>query len=106
MFNDTVSRRHLLAASAAALASTAAVTAPAALAHAATPSPDAELLATIEEWSVVHSRLAHLYDGQDDAEGRYLAARPNFPGACNRQPGDPALNLCASFHVGKSYNRS
>ena len=80
MFNDTVSRRHLLAASAAALAGTAVVAAPMPITHAAVPSPDAELVAMVDEWIKGQKRLAELdeneqIDSWDDPEPKQLLNR-------------------------------
>ncbi len=101
-----LSRRSFLAASGATLAATTAVAVPAALARAAEPDPDAELLALADEWKAACVRFAQAADVLAAAETRYFAAKPEFPDACNRQSGDPALNLCASFNVGKPYDRS
>jgi len=79
MLNGPVSHRHLPAASAAALASTAAVTTPSVLAQAATPSPDAEPLAMAQEWIQGHERLSDLFEAQNQAEGRYHEVSPQIP---------------------------
>jgi hypothetical protein len=98
-----LSRRSFLAASGATLAASTAVVVPAALAHAAEPDPDAELLALVEQWHEAWEHHRQLAEALDRAETRYYAMRPKFPEACNRQPGDPALNLCSSADVGKPY---
>jgi hypothetical protein len=80
MFNDTVPRRHLLAASAAALAGTAAVAAPMALAQATVPCPDADLQAMVNEWIKGQKRLAELDENEligswDDPEPKQILDR-------------------------------
>jgi hypothetical protein len=62
MLNETASRRHLLAASAAAPVSTAAVAAPMCTAQASVSSPDAELVAMASEWIKARKRLTELYE--------------------------------------------
>jgi hypothetical protein len=101
-----LSRRGFLTASGAILTATTATTVPATLAHATEPDPDTELLALVEEWKEAWEHHRQAAEALDRAETRYYATRPGFPDACNRQPGDPALNLCASLHVGKPYDRS
>ena len=60
MLNETLSRRHILASSAAASA-TAAASVPVSMAQAAVPNPDTELVTMASEWIKGRKRLTTLY---------------------------------------------
>jgi hypothetical protein len=93
-----LSRRSVLGGFLAALAASPA------LAMAAAPeNGDSALLAIGHEWQEAWKNLQGIYRKAEEADERYKAMCPDFPAACIRQEGDPALGLCIPNRIGEPY---